>query len=325
MKTRPFLVGKQDVFIGASIGVSVYPDDGEDSDTLLRNADVAMYRAKSQGRSNYQFYTPAFTTQVQERLNIETCLRQAMKNNELTLHYQPQYSLDTHKIIGVEALLRWNNPVLGMVTPDRFIPIAEETGLIIPIGEWVLKTACRQLKAWQDAGCAPMRMAVNLSARQFWKPGLTKVVENILLETGIQPENLDLELTESIILHDTDIIADTLASLHDSGVELSIDDFGTGYSSLSYIRRFSLDRLKIDRSFVQDIMTNPDDAEMIISIIALGHSMKLKVLAEGVETKEQLLYLQAQGCDEVQGFYFSKPLPADELGTLLIRPAAKIW
>jgi len=318
--SRPFFVDEQEVFISASIGISIYPADGKDSDTLLRNADVAMYRAKSQGRSNYQFYTPALTTQVQERLTIETYLRQALKKNELLLHYQPQYSLETQQIIGVEALLRWDHPELGMVGPDRFIPVAEETGLIVSIGEWVLKTACRQLKAWQDAGCAPGRMAVNLSARQFWKPGLAKVVQSTLIETGIEPGSLDLELTESIIMHDTAIVSDTLAAMHETGVELSIDDFGTGYSSLSYIRRFPLDRLKIDRAFVRDIMTNPDDAEMIVSIIALGHSMKLKVLAEGVETKEQLMYLQAQGCDEVQGFYFSKPLPADELGTLLTLP-----
>ncbi len=320
--SHPFLVDEQDVFISASIGISIYPDDGEDTDTLLRNADVAMYCAKSEGRNNYQFYMPALTHRVQERLNIETCLRQALKKNELMLYYQPQYSLDSQQMIGVEALLRWRHPEMGMVAPDRFIPVAEETGLIVPIGEWVLKTACQQLKAWQDAGCAPERMAVNLSARQFWKPGLAKVVQNILTETGIEPGFLELELTESIIMHDTDIVSDTLATLHEIGVELSIDDFGTGYSSLSYIRRFPLDRLKIDRSFVRDIMSNPDDAEMIVSIIALGHSMKLKVLAEGVETLEQLQYLQMQGCDEVQGFYFSKPLPADELGALLTLPVA---
>ena len=322
MFSRPFLVDEQDVFISASIGISIYPDDGEDTDTLLRNADVAMYCAKSEGRNNYQFYMPALTHRVQERLNIETCLRQALKKNELMLYYQPQYSLDSQQMIGVEALLRWRHPEMGMVAPDRFIPVAEETGLIVPIGEWVLKTACQQLKAWQDAGCAPGRMAVNLSARQFWKPGLAKVVQNILTETGIEPGFLELELTESIIMHDTDIVSNTLATLHEIGVELSIDDFGTGYSSLSYIRRFPLDRLKIDRSFVRDIMSNPDDAEMIVSIIALGHSMKLKVLAEGVETLEQLQYLQMQGCDEVQGFYFSKPLPADELGALLTLPVA---
>lgn len=241
----------------------------------------------------------------------------ALEKNELEVYYQPQYSLNNEKIIGVEALLRWNHPEMGMVGPDKFIPIAEETGLIVPIGEWVLKTACEQLKKWTDAGYPTMRMAVNLSTRQFWKPGLEKVIGNILDESGINPIDLELELTESIIMHDTLTISDTLYELHQMGIGLSIDDFGTGYSSLSYIQRFPIDRLKIDRSFVQDITTSEEDAEMIISIIALGHSMKLQVLAEGVETKEQLDYLQQQGCDEVQGFYFSRPVPANELEALL--------
>ena len=323
---RPFLVDERDVFISASIGISLFPEDGEDPGMLLRNADAAMYRAKSQGRNNYQFYTVALTHRVRERLSIETHLRQALNRKELRLHYQPQYSLASRQITGVEALLRWEHPEMGMVTPDRFIPVAEETGLIVPIGEWVLKTACRQLKQWQEQGHPTMRMAVNLSARQFWKPGLAKVVEGCLQESGIAAQYLDLELTESIIMHDTDIVVETLADLHKAGVELSVDDFGTGYSSLSYLRRFPLDRLKIDRSFVRDIMSNPADAEMIVSIIALGHSMKLKVLAEGVETEEQLHYLREQGCDEVQGFYFSKPLPAEELDELFrqSRPEAGV-
>lgn len=317
--STPFIIDEQEIFISASIGISIYPDDGETSDVLLSNADAAMYRAKSEGRNNYQFYTPALTEKASERLNIETCLRQALGKNELRVYYQPQYSLSSEKIIGVEALLRWQHPEMGMVGPDKFIPVAEETGLIVPIGEWVLETACRQLKKWMDAGHPEMRMAVNLSARQFWKPGLEKVVKNIIEASDINPENLELELTESIIMHDTSIVSDTLNALHQMGVGLSIDDFGTGYSSLGYIQRFPLDRLKIDRSFVQDIMTNPADAEMIISIIALGHSMKLQVLAEGVETKDQLLYLQQQGCDEVQGFYFSRPIPANEMEVLLSR------
>jgi len=315
--SKPFSINAQEVFISASIGISVYPDDGEDHDVLLRNADAAMYHAKSKGRNNYQFYTPALTAKVSERLNLETSLRQALEKNELRVYYQPQYSLSSEKIIGVEALVRWQHPEMGMVGPDKFISIAEETGLIVPIGEWVLKTACMQLKEWQDADYPSMRMAVNLSARQFLKPGLEKVIENTIKESGINPEDLELELTESIIMHDTLIISDTLNALHHMGVGLSIDDFGTGYSSLSYIQRFPLDRLKIDRSFVQDIMTNPADAEMITSIIALGHCMKLQVLAEGVETKDQLLYLQEQGCEEVQGFYFSRPIPANELETFL--------
>jgi len=315
--STPIFIEQQEIFIGASIGISVYPDDGEDPDVLLRNADAAMYRAKSEGRNNYQFYTPVLTKKASERLNIETCLRQALEKNELHVYYQPQYSLTSEKITGVEALLRWSHPEMGMVSPDKFISIAEETGLIVPIGEWVLKTACRQLKKWMEAGYPAMRMAVNLSARQFWKTGLDKVIGDILKETGIDPADLELELTESIIMHDALIVSDTLESLHQMGVGLSIDDFGTGYSSLNYIQRFPLDRLKIDASFVEDITTNTNDAEMIVSIIALGHSMKLQVLAEGVETKEQLLYLQEQGCDEVQGYYFSHPISASDLEILL--------
>lgn len=315
--SRPFYIDKQEVFIGASCGISVYPDDGENQDVLLRNADTAMYRAKQNGRNNYQFYTQALTDEASERFTLETNLRQALVKNELNVYYQPQYSLLDKKIIGVEALLRWNNPVMGMVSPMKFIPIAEETGLIVPIGEWVLKTACKQLKAWQDMGCTSIKMAVNLSTRQFSLPGLEKVVQSILLETNLPAQDLDLELTESILMHDTDTVVKTLNDLHDMGVGLSIDDFGTGYSSLSYIQRFPLDTLKIDRSFVQDITSNSSDAEMIDSIIALGHSMHLKVLAEGVETLEQLEYLQKQGCDEVQGFYFSKAVTATEIEDLL--------
>ncbi len=315
--SSPFLIEDQEVFIGASIGISIFPYDGKEPEVLLRNADAAMYRAKSEGRNTYQFYTPALTRNATERLNIETCLRQAMEKNELHVYYQPQYSLRDERIIGVEALLRWKHPEMGMVSPEKFIPVAEETGLIVPMGEWVLETACRQQKEWIDAGYTPIRMAVNLSTRQFRKPGLEKVIGNIMEETGINPIDLELELTESIIMHDTLAISDTLYELHQMGIGLSIDDFGTGYSSLSYIQRFPLDRLKIDRSFVQDITTNSEDADMIVSIIALGHSMKLQVLAEGVETKDQLVYLQEQGCDEVQGFYFSCPVPANEIVALL--------
>lgn len=315
--SNPFLIDDQEIFIGASIGISIYPDDGESNDVLLRNADAAMYHAKSNGRNNYCFYTPALTAKVSERLMIETHLRSALEKDEFDVYYQPQYSIRDNGIIGVEALLRWNHPEMGMVGPDKFIPIAEEIGLIVSIGEWVLKTACRQLKQWMDAGYPAMRMAVNLSARQFEKPGLDKVVVNILEELDMNPVYLELELTESIIMHDTAIVLDTLKSFHKIGIRLSIDDFGTGYSSLSYIQRFPLDRLKIDRSFVKDIIDNTDDAEMIVSIIALAHSLNLQVIAEGVETKEQLQYLQEQGCDELQGYYFSPPVPAGELEALL--------
>ena len=310
---RPFVIEDHEIFIGASIGVSVFPTDAGDSESLLRNADAAMYKAKEKGRNNYQFYTDDLTRDAYERLSMETYLRRALEKNELVIHYQPQYSLASGKMIAVEALLRWQHPELGLIYPDRFIYIAEETGLIVPMGEWIIEEACTQLRKWQLAGCHPLRMAVNLSARQFWKPGLAKVVNKILEKTGVEACQLDLELTESIIMRDTKITEDTLNEFHNMGVELSIDDFGTGYSSLSYLKRFPITRLKIDRSFVNDIAIEKNGDDMINSIIAMGHCMGLLVLAEGVETEAQLNYLKEHGCDEVQGYYYSKPVPADDL------------
>jgi diguanylate cyclase (GGDEF)-like protein len=314
--TTPFVIDGHEVFIGVSIGISVFPEDGREADSLLRNADAAMYRAKAEGRNNSQFYTPDLTRNAGERLSMETYLRHALENNELVLHYQPQYSLVTGQMVAVEALIRWLHPEHGLIYPDQFISIAEETGLIVPIGEWVIETACAQLLKWQNSGCVPLRMAVNLSARQFWKPGLAKIVQDILIKTGVEPGRLDLELTESIIMRDTKITAETLNDFHNMGIELSIDDFGTGYSSLSYLKRFPIDRLKIDRSFVLDIDTVKNGDDMVNSIIALGHCMGLKVLAEGVETEDQLNYLREHGCDEVQGYFYSQPVPADELERL---------
>ena len=314
--SMPFSIDGHEIFIGASIGISIYPEDAHDAETSLRNADTAMYRAKSEGRNNFQFYTSDLTSDAHERLNMETYLRHAIEKNELILHYQPQYSLETGQIIAVEALLRWQHPEEGLISPDKFITVAEETGLIVPIGEWVIATACEQLIKWQSNGCPPLRMAVNLSARQFWKPGLAGVVKNILDEVGIAPSRVDLELTESIIMRDAKVTIDTLNEFHEMGFELSIDDFGTGYSSLSYLKKFPINRLKIDRSFVSDIAIEKNGDDMINSIIALGHCMDLKVLAEGVETEEQLNYLKEHGCDEVQGYFYSKPLPADDLAIL---------
>ncbi|MDH5612471.1 MAG: EAL domain-containing protein [Gammaproteobacteria bacterium] len=316
MFSESFDLGEHEIFIGASIGISIYPEDANDAETMMRNADAAMYRAKSEGRNNYQFYTADLTSIANERLSTEYYLRHALAKNELILHYQPQYSLQTGKMIAVEALIRWKHPVDGLVFPDKFISVAEETGLIVPIGKWVIETACKQLKEWQDSGCSGLRMAINLSARQFRKPGLASVVNDVLIETGISPDKIDLELTESIIMRDAKITIDTLNEFHQMGVELSIDDFGTGYSSLSYLKKFPITRLKIDRSFVRDITIDKDDAELINSIIALGHCMNLKVLAEGVEDIEQLNYLKQNGCDEVQGYFYSKPIPADELEIL---------
>ena len=310
--SMPFVIAEHEIFIGASIGISIYPEDAHDAETMLRNADTAMYRAKAEGRNNFQFYTSDLTSEAYKRLNMETYLRHALENNELLLHYQPQYSLLTGKIIAVEALLRWQHPENGLIYPDKFIAVAEETGLIVPIGEWVIETACNQLIEWQNKGCPPLRMAINLSARQFWKPNLARTVKDILIKTGVEPGRVDLELTESIIMRDAKNTIDTLNDFHEMGFELSIDDFGTGYSSLSYLKRFPINRIKIDRSFVRDITIEKSGDDMVNSIIALGHCMGLKVLAEGVETEDQLNYLKDHGCDEVQGYYYSKPVPEDE-------------
>jgi len=319
---QPFCLENQEVFIDASIGISLYPGDGKDTQTLVRNADAAMYRAKAEGRNNYQFYTAELTAVATERLTLENQLRRALERNEFELYYQPQFALnDGDRILeGVEALIRWNQTEQGLILPTKFIPVAEETGLIVPIGEWVLRTACAQQQAWVKAGYKPLRMAVNLSARQFHSQDLAKRIAEILEQTGMPPSCLELELTESTIVRDTESTIKTLHELSDMGISLSIDDFGTGYSSLSYMKHFPIDRLKIDQSFVRDITRNKPEAEMIVPIIALGHSMKLRVLAEGVEFEEQLCYLREQGCDEIQGYLCSRPLPPEELIQFLKKP-----
>ncbi len=310
---KPFHIQDQDIFIEASIGISIYPNDGKNTDTLLRNADAAMYRAKEKGRNNYQFYTKALTDKAHERFTIETNLRQALERGEFELYYQPQFSLVDNTLTGVEALIRWNHPEQGLVSPASFIPVAEETGLIVPIGKWVLQAACMQHQAWLKEGYPPIKIAVNLSARQFHESGMVEMISNMLEETTMDSTYLELELTESIIMNDVESTIKILNELHWMGLEISIDDFGTGYSSLSYLKRFPIDRLKIDQSFIRDISINPSDAELVTAIITLARSMKLRVLAEGVETKEQLHYLKKQGCDEVQGYYYSRPVPAKEL------------
>lgn len=304
----PFHIDNHEVFISGSIGISIYPDDGEAYETLLRNADSAMYKAKSSGRSNYQYYTSRLTDQAYQRLNMETHLRYALERNELFLVYQPQFSIESHELIGVETLIRWQHPEMGLISPDNFIPVAEDTGLIVPIGLWVIETACKQLMQWQQNNLPINKLAINLSAVQFSRPGLVDQVGEILKETGIQPNQIDFEITESVLMLDTNITMNTLNTFSEMGMELSIDDFGTGYSSLSYIRRFPINRLKIDRSFVSDIARSEYDADMILAIIALGHSMGLLVLAEGVETEEQLNFLINNDCDEMQGYIYSKPM-----------------
>ena len=314
---RPFAVGEQELFVTASIGVASYPQDGKKFDVLLKNSEVAMYRAKDLGRNTFQFYTAEMNARVSERLALESWLRRAVERNELLLHYQPQVDLRTRHIFGAEALVRWQHPKLGMVSPGKFIPLAEQTGLIVPIGEWVLRTACAQNKAWQDAGLPPIAVAVNISARQFREKSLLNSVAAILKETGLDPKFLELEVTEGVIMHDAEAVIAILQQLNAMGVTLSIDDFGTGYSSLSYLKRFPVDRLKIDQSFVRDITLGADSAAIVQAVITLGHSLNLRVIAEGVETAEQLQFLMQRECDEKQGYLFSRPVPAEEFRKLL--------
>jgi diguanylate cyclase (GGDEF)-like protein len=314
---QPIVIDGHEFVMGSSIGVAVYPSDGGDADSLIKHAGIAMYRAKEVGRNNFQFYTPAMNEHAMERLRMEGDLRNALEREEFVLHYQPQVDLGTGKVIGVEALLRWHHPELGMVPPGRFIELAEEMGLIVPMGIWVLRTACRQSVEWQRAGLAPLRVAINLSARQFYQHDLVASIRSILDETGLPPHLLELELTESMMMNDVEHAVAILNKLKAIGVHLSIDDFGTGYSSLAYLKRFPIDLLKIDQSFVHDITVDSDDAAIVLSIISLAHSLRLKVIAEGVETAAQLAYLRQHGCDYMQGYYFSRALPGHECGRLL--------
>ncbi|HZD60788.1 MAG TPA: PAS domain S-box protein [Anaerolineae bacterium] len=313
----PFNFEDREFHVTTSIGIALYPSDGEDAQTLLKNADIALYRAKEQGRNNYQLYTPILNAKAFERLAIENSLRRALEREEFVIYYHPQVDLNSQKVVGMEALLRWQHPDRGLISPSDFIPIAEETGLIIPIGEWVLRTACEQNKAWRDAGYSPIRVAVNLSARQFQQRRLVETIEQILKGTLLESNYLELEITESTIMKDTDAAITTLHRLKEMGIKVSIDDFGTGYSSLSNLKRFPIDTLKIDRSFVRDITVDPDDAAIATAIITLAHSLHLKVVAEGVETFEQMELLHSLECDEMQGYIFSHPLPVEEATELL--------
>jgi diguanylate cyclase (GGDEF)-like protein len=310
---EPMVVAGREINLTCSAGISLYPQDGPDLHSLLKNADTAMYRAKSQGRNTFQFFTAEMNELADERLSLEQSLRRALERNELVLHYQPRVSLRSGKVVAVEALLRWQHPERGMVLPDRFIGLAEETGLIVPIGEWVLRTACAQAARWVLKGLPRVVLSVNLSARQLWDRAFVRTVREIVAETGMA-EYLELELTESMVMHDAETVISTLHALRSIGVRISVDDFGTGYSSLSYLRRLPINTLKIDGSFVRDIHATggPDDGILAKAIISLGHSLRLIVVGEGVETPAQSEFLQANGCDEVQGFLYAKPLPADE-------------
>ncbi|MFL6659210.1 MAG: EAL domain-containing protein [Massilia sp.] len=314
---QPVLLGTKEFFVTCSIGVAAYPSDGTSTDSLIEHADIAMYRAKKLGRNNFQFYTPAMNEEALERVRIEGALRNALERNEFVLHYQPQVNLASGQVVGMEALIRWQHPELGMVAPNRFVHVAEETGLIVPIGAWVMRTACLQNKAWQDAGLGNLRVAVNLSARQFAAPNLLDDIAAVLADSGLAPDRLEIELTESLFMSDVTLAVETMHGMKKLGVNLSIDDFGTGYSSLSYLSRFPIDVLKIDRSFVSDITRDASDAAIVASIITLAHNLQLDVIAEGVETAEQLAYLRRHQCDEMQGYFFSRPLPAEQFETLL--------
>lgn len=317
----PFLLGGQELFISTSIGVSLYPGDGLDPETLVRNADTAMYRAKEQGRDNYQLYAPDMNAQALERLDLENTLRKALSQEELVLFYQPQVSARTGAVIGLEALVRWQHPERGLLSPAQFISAAEVSGLIIPIGDWILRTACRQARVWQKKLDQKITIAVNLSARQFQQPDLVEQVRAALDDTGLDPSTLEIEITESNAMQNAENTIYTLRELKAIGVRISMDDFGTGYSSLNYLKRFPIDTLKLDQSFVRDVTTDPSDAAIVSAVITMAHSLNLKVVAEGVETEEQLQFLRRQNCDVIQGYYFSRPASAPDLEPFLLQSA----
>jgi diguanylate cyclase (GGDEF)-like protein len=323
--SKPLTVGEHEVFITPSMGIAMFPQDGQDVESLLKHADMAMYYAKHSGKNLYKFYTESMKDAAIRRLTVENYLRKAIERGEFALYYQPQVDLMNGQICGAEALLRWHNAELGLVSPAEFIPLAEETGLIVPIGEWVLRTACAQAKAWQDAGLLLPRLAVNISVLQFVQTNFTDLVVQILDETGLSPHALELEITESLLMKDAEGAIRTLRILKDQGVQFAIDDFGTGYSSLSYLKRFPIDRLKIDKAFVQDINADPDDAAITAAVIAMAGSMNLGVVAEGVETGAQLNFLKRKHCGEVQGYYLSKPLPSSDMEALLRQPPCLEW
>ncbi len=314
---RSRTISGQQVTVTTSIGVALFPRDGADAQTLLRNADTAMYRAKQHGRDNYQDYTPAMSAEVRDRVSLEAELRHATAHSEFVVHYQPQIEAASGRITGAEALLRWNHEQRGLVHPAEFIAVAEETGLIVPMGEWVLRAACEQNKRWQDAGLPPITICVNLAARQFQQANLVDVISRTIHETGLAASHLELEITEGTTIQDPEFAASVLRQLREMGIRVSIDDFGTGYSSLNYLKRFRIDRLKIDRSFVNDLTTDHNDAAIATAMIAMAHGLGLTVVAEGVETDAQLDFLLKQGCDYFQGYLLGEPMPASEFEALL--------
>jgi diguanylate cyclase (GGDEF)-like protein/PAS domain S-box-containing protein len=310
-------IDNHDLHVTTSIGVSVFPDDGEDAETLVKNADTAMYQAKENGRQSYQFFRPVMNVRAVERQSIEENLRRALERQEFSLHYQPKIRLRTGEITGAEALLRWTHPVRGPVSPAQFIPVAEDCGLILPVGQWVLREACKQAREWFDAGLPLGTMAVNISSMEFRDDNFLDSVFATLSETGLDPKSLELELTESVLMKRAESAASVLKTLRARGVQIAVDDFGTGYSSLSYLRKFPIDALKIDQSFVRQITSAPDDTTIVTAVISMGRSLKLRVVAEGVETREELAFLQTHLCDEAQGYYFSRPVLPQQFAMLL--------
>ena len=320
----PFIIAERELFVTTSIGISVYPNDGADPETLLRNADTAMYRAKDSGRDNYQLYAPAMNARALERLALENLLRKALSQKELVLFYQPVVDVTSKSVVGVEALIRWNHPELGLLSPAHFISTAEMSGLIVPIGNWVTRTACRQIKIWQKRIDRDLTVAVNLSARQFQQPNIVEEIARALEETDLDPESLELEITESNAMQNAENTIYTLRELKALGVRIAMDDFGTGYSSLNYLKRFPIDILKLDQSFVREVTNDATDAAIVSAVISMAHSLDLKVIAEGVETEEQLAFLQKQRCDRIQGYLFSAPLAADDLENYLLERKSAI-
>jgi diguanylate cyclase (GGDEF)-like protein/PAS domain S-box-containing protein len=316
--SQVFVINEMEVYITASIGISFFPESGDDMEALIRNADAAMYYAKEQGRNNYQFYTSEISQNAVEKLKLQGNLRKALKQNEFLMHYQPQVDLRSGRIVGAEALVRWQHPDYGLVGPKKFIPLAEESGLISSIGEFLLFTACAQTKAWQEAGFSQIRMAVNISTYQLVQKGFLKFLTTLLKEIDLEPKYLELEFTESVVLQHSDLVAETLRELASLGIQCAVDDFGTGYSALSYLKYLPLQRLKLDQSFVGALTIDPNDEAISKAIIAMAHDLNLKVTAEGVETVQQLEFLRAHDCDEAQGFLFSEPLPAKDFVQLLI-------
>ena len=314
---EPHSIDQHDLHVTSSMGVSVYPDDGLDAETLIKNADTAMYQAKENGRQSYQFFRPAMNARAVERHSIEEHLRCALERQELALHYQPKIDVKTRAITGAEALVRWTHPTRGSVSPAQFIPVAEDSGLILPVGAWVLREACAQARAWMDANLPVKTMAVKVSAIQFRDENFLEGLFTILSETGLDPRLLELELTESVLMKRVESTASILQTLRERGVQVAVDDFGTGYSSLNYLYKFPLDALKIEQSFVRQITTTPDETTVVSAMISMGRSLKLRVVAEGVETPEVLAFLQARECDEAQGYYFSHPVPAQQFARLL--------